>query len=83
MKVSLLAALESPGARAEQIARQLMVFGRVLTRSEIIEKLDCLDLESVRRTGARALRTAPTVAAIGPIGKVYSPDRVTERLRHL
>jgi predicted Zn-dependent peptidase len=80
MKVSLLAALESPGARAEQIARQLMVFGRILTRAEIVEKLDGLDLQNVRRAGARTLKTAPTVAAIGPISKVYGPDRVAERL---
>lgn len=81
MKVSLLAALESPGARAEQIARQLMIFGRVLSRAEMIEKIDNLSLENVRRAGARALKTSPTVAAIGPIGKVFSPARVAESLR--
>ncbi len=82
MKVSLLAALESPGARAEQIARQLLVFNRVLPRAEIIEKIDSITIDDVRRVGAATLRTAPTVAAIGPISKVMSPDRIAEHLGH-
>ncbi len=79
MKVSLLAALESPSPRCEQIARQMMAFGRVLSREEIIAKIDGLDIEDIRAAGARALRSAPTVAAIGPVGKVLGagPRRAT------
>jgi predicted Zn-dependent peptidase len=80
MKVSLLAALESPGARSEQMARQLLAFDRVLPRAEIIEKIDSIGIDDVRRVGAAALRSAPTVSAIGPISKVLSPDRVAECL---
>jgi predicted Zn-dependent peptidase len=81
MKVSLLAALESPAARCEQIARQVMAFGRVLSRAEIIARIDDLTIEQIRRAGARALSSAPTVAAIGPVAKVHTPDRVAARLR--
>lgn len=80
IKVSMLTALESPAARAEQIARQILAFGRVLGREEIIAKIDGLTLEEVRSAGCAALRSRPTVAAIGPVSKVYSPDRVAERI---
>jgi predicted Zn-dependent peptidase len=80
IKVSLLTALESASARAEQIARQILVFGRVLTREELVAKIDGLGVEEVRAAGRAALSSAPTVAAIGPISKVYSPDRVAERI---
>jgi predicted Zn-dependent peptidase len=80
IKISMLTALESPAARAEQIARQILAFGRVLSRDEIIVKIDQLTVEEVRAAGRAALRSAPTVAAIGPISKVYSPDRVAERI---
>jgi predicted Zn-dependent peptidase len=80
MKVSILTALESPTARAEQMARQMLAFGRVLTREEIVEKIDHLTVAAIRDAGAAALRSAPTVAAVGPIAKVYSPDRISERL---
>ncbi|HUI20109.1 MAG TPA: pitrilysin family protein [Methylocella sp.] len=81
MKVSLLAALESPGARCEQIARQLMAFNRVLTRDEILTAIDRLNVADIRAAGARALRSPPTVAAIGPVAKAFGPDRVAARLR--
>ncbi len=81
MKVSLLAALESPAARAEQIARQLIAFGRVLTLEEITARIDALEVGEIRRAGARVLQSAPTVAAIGPVANVFSPDRVASRLR--
>ncbi len=83
MKVSILSALESPTARSEQMARQLLVFGRVLKREEIIERIDRLTVAAIRQAGAAALRTPPTVAAVGPISKVYSPDRISERLGSL
>ena len=81
MKVSLLAALELPAARCEQIARQLIAFDRVLTRDEIIAAIDRLDVAQIRAAGARALRSAPTVAAIGPVAKALTPERVASRLR--
>jgi len=81
MKVSLLAALESPSSRSEQIARQVLAYDRVLSREEIIAKIDELSLDAVRRAGAAALVSAPTIAAIGPISKVWTPDRVAARLR--
>lgn len=81
LKVALLTALESPAARAEQISRQILAFGRVLTRAEMIDKIDQLTIDEVRRAGAKALTTAPTLGAVGPIGKVYTPDRIAERLR--
>lgn len=80
MKVSLLAALESPGARCEQIARQLMAFNRILTREEIIQAIDRLAVDDIRKAGARALASQPTVAMIGPAAKVISPERISERI---
>ncbi len=81
MKVSLLTALESSPARAEQIARQWEVFGRVLTSAEIVEKIDRLSVAEVKAAGRRLLGTAPTLAAVGPASRALSADRVAERLR--
>jgi len=81
MKVSLLAALENPAARCDQIARQLMAFNRVLARDEILSAVDRLDKRQIRAAGARALASAPAVAAIGSVAKVLTPDRVSMRLQ--
>ena len=83
MKVSLLAALESSSARAEQIARHVLAFGRELTRGEIIGRIDAIALAEVREIGAMLLRSAPTVAAIGPVGKVMTPEKIAARLARI
>ncbi len=80
MKVSLLTALESSPARAEQIARQTEIFGRVLAREEIVGAIDRLTLEDVRAAGRQLLASAPTVAAVGPAARALSAARVAERL---
>jgi predicted Zn-dependent peptidase len=81
MKVSLLAALENPAARCEQIARQMIAFNRILTHDEIIAAIERLNTGQIRTAASRALRSAPTVAAIGPVTKVLAPDRVTRWLQ--
>ncbi len=80
MKVSLLAALESPTARSEQIARQVLAYDRVLTRAEMIGKVEALGLDAIKAAGARAMASAPTVGAIGPVAKVLSAERVAARV---
>jgi len=69
MKAGLLMALESSGARAEQIARQMIVYGRPMPIDEIVAKVDAVTVESTRAAG-RALiaRSRPAVAALGPSG---------------
>ena len=81
MKVSLLTALESSSARAEQIARQTQVFGRVLSRAEIVDNIDGVTIAAARAAGRRLLASAPTLAVVGPSGRGVTADQVAERLR--
>ena len=81
MKVSLLAALESPGARAQQLARQIQIHGRPLSLDEMLKRVEAISVEDVRKSGAAMLRSPPTVAAIGAAGKVPGPNKVVEALR--
>jgi len=80
MKVATLAALESPGARAQQLARQTFAYGRPLTQEEMTSRIDAIDVAAVRRAGAEMLTSAPTVAAIGRVGKVLGAGGVARRL---
>jgi predicted Zn-dependent peptidase len=81
MKVSLVAALESPSARVQQIARQMQIYGRPLSVEELMARVDAISVEDVRKTGAAMLRSPPTVAAIGAVGKVPGRSKVAEALR--
>jgi predicted Zn-dependent peptidase len=81
MKVSILAALEAPGARVQQLARQMQVYGRPLSLEEMIARVEAISTDDVRKTGAAMLRSAPTLATIGAVAKVPERTKVAEALR--
>jgi predicted Zn-dependent peptidase len=73
LKAGLMMSLESPSSRCEQFARQLLIYGRTLPTAEVIAEVEAVDAAALRRFGARLLGgTAPTMAAIGPIGRLES-----------
>ena len=66
MKAGLLMALESCGARAEQLARHILMFGRPLTNDEMVARIDNVTLDSTRAAGqALLMRGRPAVVALG------------------
>jgi predicted Zn-dependent peptidase len=81
MKAGLLMALESSGTRAEQIARQMITYGRPIPLDEIITKVEAVTVESARAAG-RALiaRNRPAVAALGPGAGLESAAAIAESL---
>ncbi|OYX75745.1 MAG: peptidase M16 [Rhizobiales bacterium 32-66-11] len=81
MKVGVLTAQESSGARADQAARQILGFDRIIPVEEIVAKVEAVTVESVRASARDLLAHArPTLSAIGP-GKGLEPAaRVVERL---
>jgi len=81
LKAGIVMSLESTAARAEQIARQVAVFGRVLPIGELIEKVQSVDLRTVMDTIEVSLNGKPTVAAVGPIKNLLHFDQIRERLQ--
>jgi predicted Zn-dependent peptidase len=80
LKASILMSLESTFARCEQLARQIMVFGRPLPIAEIVEKVEAVDAAAVMRLAGRIFGGTPTQAALGPLSGVKSYDKMTEKL---
>ena len=80
IKAGILMGLESTNARCEQLARQLMVHGRILTVEEVVTQIDAVDEAAVLKVANRMFSTAPTFAAIGPLAKVAGYDQIRENL---
>ena len=81
IKAGLLMSLESSSARSEQLARQMLIFGRYVPTAEIVEKIEAVDTARVSAAMGRLLANgAPTVAALGPVGKLPDYDRIAARL---
>ncbi len=68
LKAGMLMARESLAVRAEQMARQWLHHGRVITVDEIVSHLEAVDVRSLRRLGERIAPSdvVPALAVIGP-----------------
>ena len=75
-------ALESCFAQSEELARQLLIFGRRIPQDEIIAKIDAVDEAAIRRVGRRLLGEGmPTLTALGPLAHLPDLDSVRRRLQ--
>lgn len=82
LKTGLLMSLESSVGRAEQMARQLLAFDRLLQTDELIEKVESVTRETVRDVAQRVIRTSsPSIALVGAGRKAKSvASRAMERI---
>ncbi len=81
LKAGLLMSLEGTTARCEQHASHMLVFGRPLDPAELVGHIDAVDEDAVIRVASRLLSAAPTLAALGPIGRIEDYARLADRLK--
>ncbi|EPE99469.1 M16 family metallopeptidase [Rhizobium grahamii] len=68
IRAQLLMGQESPAARAGQIARQMMLYGRPISNQEMMERLEGITVERLTDLAGRLFfDTVPTLSAIGPL----------------
>ncbi len=79
VKSSLLMSRESSSARAEQLAQQLLIYGRSLPVSEVLEKIAAVTAADLQGVAAGLLASAPTVTALGPLSQLEPAERLAAR----
>ena len=80
LKSGILMSLESPSNRIEQLARHVLIHGRVLSTEEMVARIDAVDAARIRRVAERVARSgAPTLAALGPVSGLEDPARLAAR----
>ncbi len=79
LKVGLLMSLESSAARIEQLGRQMLIFGHPLETEQVINAVDGVDAWAVKRVARRLLSKPPALAAVGPLSRLESHDRIAAR----
>jgi predicted Zn-dependent peptidase len=81
MKVGLLGMLESSSARADQLARQILAFGRPIPLDELVTRIDAVTVADVRAAGRTLVAAGrPTFAGLGPAAGLESAARIAETL---
>ncbi len=82
LKSGLLMSLESTSARSEQLARQLLLFGRPISNAEVIEKIDSANPSKLSAVAERIFKNgAPIITALGPTSNMPDYKAVGEKLR--
>ena len=80
MKAGLLMGLESPSSRAERLARNVAVWGRVPGIDEIVSRIDAVTVRDVAAFGARLAGSAPALTLYGPVDRAPSLAAFRDRL---
>jgi predicted Zn-dependent peptidase len=80
MKAGLLMSLESTSARCEQLAQHLLIHGTPFDPAEIVRKVEAVDDAAIARVVAGWRSAPPTLAALGPVGRLEEFDRLRGRL---
>ncbi len=80
LRATLLMALESPVARAGQMARHMLIYGRSLPVAEIVEKIEAVTAADVTDLAGRIFAGPAALAAIGPIAPLPELGEITSQL---
>lgn len=81
LRAGLLMALESSGARAEQIGRQVLAYGRAIPMDEMVARIEAVGLEAVRALARETIEgSTPTWAEVGPKTQGQGHQRVIDLL---
>lgn len=78
LRAGTLMGREGTSHRAEALAQQLMVFGRVVPLAEQMERLEAVTAADIARLARSVRGTVPTVATVGPLAGV-DPQAVIRR----
>lgn len=82
IRAGLLMSLESPSARAGQLARQQILWGRPIPLEETVERINRIDAERVKHVAAQLFADAkPAIAGIGPVANLPDHAEIASRLR--
>jgi predicted Zn-dependent peptidase len=81
IKAGMLMGLESSSARAEYMARQLLLFDRLIDTREIVARIEAVTPEAVRTLASGLLTTSkPSIAVVGAGRRGTTYAHMAERL---
>ena len=71
IKAGLLMSLESSSSTAEIIARQLLLFNRVIPSDEIVQRINAITKEDLQDVAQKIFSTTPTYTLLGCSKMIY------------
>ncbi len=82
LKAGILMSLESTGSRAEQLARQVLVFNEPVDTEELISRVDRVTVDNVRSLVHRIIaNSVPTCSGVGSFGSFSDYEWLKEQFK--
>ena len=81
IKSHVLMRAENIATHAEMNGLNMLTYGRIISKSEVVKKISSVQKEDVLKTAKEIFSSTPTFAALGPIKKVPDYDKITELLK--
>lgn len=81
LKAHMLMGLESSSSYTEVIARQLLIFNRVIPIAEMVERIESVTTEDILQTAQNIFSSAPTYALVGDIKGHDDYNKIQEMLK--
>jgi predicted Zn-dependent peptidase len=82
IRAGLLMSLESPSARAGQLARQQILWGRPIPMQETVDRITAITAKRVQDIAEQIFtQGTPSLAGIGPIGNLADVQAIGEHLK--
>lgn len=80
MRAGIVMGLESPSARAERLARSLMIWGEAPDLDKTMARIEAVTVADIRNAAAALTKGRPTLAWYGPVKKAPDLAAIEARL---
>lgn len=80
LKSSLLMGMESTGARSERAGQQMLIYDRIVSVPELVEKIERVTPEMLAQIAQRTFATTLSLATVGPASDIATFDAIRTRL---
>ena len=81
LKASMLMALESSSSTVEVLARQMLIFDRIIPTEEMVEKIESISREDIFNVANRIFSSQPSYALVGDVEGYPSYDEIQKLVR--
>lgn len=81
LKASMLMALESSSSTAEVIARQMLLYNRVMPTEEIVNRIEAVTLDDIQQAAQFLFSSHPTYTLLGDLKDYPSFDEMQNLLK--
>ena len=80
LRAATLMSREKPSARCEQLASQLLIYGRPIPPAEAVARINAVTIDDLARVAQRLTQSPPTLTSMGPVGRVMEYEALARRL---